>query len=88
MASPFVAGLAAKYWQADSKNDPAIDTRDLLHSEEFVTDIEKNGDDNSSGFGLLHVETQVLPRVLTDVLVKSADNNQPSAGNGLTANNP
>ncbi len=53
MASPFVAGMAAKYWQADAKN-PAQATRDMLHT--LAKDIVKEGDDNASGFGLPQVK--------------------------------
>jgi len=49
MASPFVAGLAAKFWQADDEK-PAAATREYLHS--IATDILPVGDDNGSGFGL------------------------------------
>ncbi|MBI4160728.1 MAG: S8 family peptidase [Candidatus Yanofskybacteria bacterium] len=49
MASPFVAGLAAKYWQSDML-DPLGDTRVLLHS--LTIDLLPYGDDDSSGFGL------------------------------------
>lgn len=49
MASPFVTGLAAKYWQSTA-DDPATATRDLLHS--FAGDLLPFGDDNASGFGL------------------------------------
>jgi subtilisin len=55
MASPFVAGLAAKYWQSDP--DPvkaAQETRDFLHS--LANDIAPVGDDNVSGFGLPQVK--------------------------------
>lgn len=49
MASPFVAGLAAKYWQSTA-DDPMTATRDLLHS--FAGDLLPLGDDDASGFGL------------------------------------
>lgn len=49
MASPHVAGLAAKLWQKDAK-DPASATRDLLH--QFSTDIQPLGDDDASGWGI------------------------------------
>lgn len=49
MASPFVAGLAAKYWQAAAIN-PAQATRGFLH--DLALDLLPVGDDNSSGFGL------------------------------------
>lgn len=53
MASPFVAGLAAKYWQADAL-DPLAATRDFLHS--LATDLLPLGDDDASGFGLPQVK--------------------------------
>ena len=53
MASPFVAGLAAKYWQTDAL-DPLSATRDFVHS--LVTDILPVGDDDASGFGLPQVK--------------------------------
>lgn len=49
MASPHVAGLAAKLWQKDAEN-PALETRNLLRK--FSLDILPSGDDNSSGWGL------------------------------------
>lgn len=49
MASPFVAGLAAKYWQTAAEN-PAQATRSFLHN--LALDLLPVGDDNSSGFGL------------------------------------
>ncbi len=52
MASPFVAGLAAKYWQSAADN-PASATRDLLHS--FANDLPPAGNDDASGFGLPQV---------------------------------
>src|SRR3989338_3989679 len=52
MASPHVAGLAAKLWQKDSL-DPASDTREILHR--LVTDLLPIGDDNNSGFGFPHL---------------------------------
>jgi subtilisin len=53
MASPFIAGLAAKYWQADAL-DPLSATRDFLHS--LATDLLPVGDDDASGFGLPQVK--------------------------------
>jgi subtilisin len=56
MASPFVAGLAAKYWQSSpvlEKVTPAQATRDLLRS--LVLDLLPPGEDNDSGFGLPQV---------------------------------
>jgi subtilisin len=49
MASAFVSGLAAKFWQSDEKN-PANATREFLHS--IATDILPPGQDDMSGFGL------------------------------------
>lgn len=50
MASPFVAGLAAKDWpQSASISDPAGWVRDLLHTKSV--DFLPSGDDNASGFG-------------------------------------
>ena len=53
MASPFVAGLAAKYWQSTAV-DPMTATRDFLHS--LASDLLPDGDDNASGFGLPFVK--------------------------------
>lgn len=53
MASPFVAGLAAKYWQSTA-TDPMTATRDFLHS--LATDLSPTGDDDASGFGLPSVK--------------------------------
>lgn len=52
MATPHVTGLAAKEWFKDSL-DPASDTRDVLHK--LRTDLLPIGDDDVSGFGLLHL---------------------------------
>ena len=49
MASPHVAGLAAKLWQKDAIN-PALETRNLLRK--FSSDLTPVGDDDSSGWGL------------------------------------
>lgn len=49
MASPHVAGLAAKLWQKESA-DPASATRDILHR--FSTDLLPLGDDDDSGWGM------------------------------------
>lgn len=49
MASPFVTGLAAKFWKDDASN-PAGATREFLHS--IAQDLLPAGDDNGSGFGL------------------------------------
>ncbi|MBI2670008.1 MAG: S8 family serine peptidase [Candidatus Yanofskybacteria bacterium] len=53
MASPFVAGLAAKYWQS-AVTDPMTTTRDFLHL--LATDLSPLGDDNASGFGLPQIK--------------------------------
>ncbi len=53
MASPFVAGLAAKYWQSTA-DDSMMATRDFLHS--LATDLFPFGDDDASGFGLPSVK--------------------------------
>lgn len=53
MASPFAAGLAAKYWQATAVN-PAQATRDFLHT--LAKDLPPLGDDDASGFGLPQVK--------------------------------
>lgn len=53
MASPFVAGLAAKYWQVNAL-DPLMATRDFLHS--LATDLLPPGDDDMSGFGLPQIK--------------------------------
>ncbi len=53
MASPFIAGLAAKYWQADAEN-PAETVRAFLRS--LAQDIVPLGEDNTSGFGLPRVK--------------------------------
>ena len=52
MASPFVAGLAAKYWQADAENK-AQATRESLHS--LAVDLLPTGEDDYSGLGLPQV---------------------------------
>ncbi len=52
MASPHVAGLAAKLWQKDAPN-PASATRELLHK--LSADLLPIGDDDSSGFGFPHL---------------------------------
>lgn len=49
MATPHVAGLAAKLWQKDSLT-PAFSTRELLHK--FSRDLLPLGDDSDSGWGL------------------------------------
>lgn len=52
MATPHVAGLAAKEWQT-SALDPDSATRKLLHT--FSEDIMPVGDDEASGFGFPHL---------------------------------
>lgn len=55
MASPHVAGLAAKLWQANVlEGSRAQATRDLLHK--IAKDIWIVGDDNATGFGLPQVK--------------------------------
>lgn len=49
MATPHVAGLAAKLWQ-DSALNPAAATRDILHNHS--TDLLPILDDDASGWGL------------------------------------
>lgn len=51
MASPFIAGLAAKYWQL-SVTDPSQTTRDFLHS----LAPNQRVDNDASGFGLPQVK--------------------------------
>ncbi|MEK7154427.1 MAG: S8 family serine peptidase, partial [Patescibacteria group bacterium] len=53
MASPFVAGLAAKYWQSAAENK-AQTTREFLWK--LVKDILPDGQDNYSGLGLPQVK--------------------------------
>ena len=52
MATPHVAGLAAKLWQKDI-TDPATIVRDALHN--LTADLLPSGDDNDSGFGFPHL---------------------------------
>ena len=52
MATPHVAGLAAKLWQKDAL-DPDSATRDLLHT--FSQDLGPIGDDDASGWGFPHL---------------------------------
>lgn len=52
MASPHVAGLAAKEWQKDALNQASA-TRELLHK--LSADLLPIGDDDSSGFGFPHL---------------------------------
>lgn len=53
MASPFVAGLAAKYWQSAAENK-AQTTRGFLWS--LAKDLPPPDEDNYSGFGLPQVK--------------------------------
>lgn len=57
MASPFVAGLAARYWQMTAE-DPARATRGFLHN--LALDLLPIGDDDGSGFGLLTVPVPIF----------------------------
>ena len=52
MASPHVAGLAAKLWQKDALT-PASAIREILHK--LTTDLLPIGDDDNSGFGFPHL---------------------------------
>src|SRR3989344_982636 len=52
MATPHMAGLAAKLWQKSAK-DPDSATRELLHT--FSQDILLPGDDDASGWGFPHL---------------------------------
>ncbi len=55
MASPHIAGLAAKLWQATVlEGTKAQATRDLLH--QLAKDIWTAGDDDATGFGLPQVK--------------------------------
>jgi len=55
MASPFVAGLAAKYWQSGAENKlGAQTTREFLW--ELANDVSPFGEDNYSGLGLPQVK--------------------------------
>lgn len=55
MASPHIAGLAAKLWQATAlEGAKAQATRDLLH--QLAKDIWTAGDDDATGFGLPQVK--------------------------------
>ena len=55
MASPHIAGLAAKYWQSEAlKGTKAQKTRDLLQA--IAKDIWTLGDDEATGFGLPQVK--------------------------------
>ncbi|HCE49199.1 MAG: Thermostable serine protease [Candidatus Yanofskybacteria bacterium GW2011_GWA2_41_22] len=50
MATPHVAGLAAKLWQADALSNAASATRDILHKHSI--DLLPLLDDDASGWGL------------------------------------
>ncbi|HXK35499.1 MAG TPA: S8 family peptidase [Candidatus Paceibacterota bacterium] len=50
MSTPFVSGLAAKYWAIMGKDKPADLIRETL--QKSALDLLPDGDDNSSGFGL------------------------------------
>ncbi len=53
MATPHVAGLAAKLWQ---RNDPSPDTATrLLLQTNYSHDLAPVGDDDASGFGFPHL---------------------------------
>lgn len=55
MASPHIAGLAAKFWQSIAPEGlRALATRDLLH--QMAKDIWAFGDDDATGFGLPQVK--------------------------------
>ena len=55
MASPHVAGLAAKLWQSAAlEGTKAQATRDLLH--QLAKDIWDLGDDDATGFGLPQIK--------------------------------
>ncbi|MEK7536997.1 MAG: S8 family serine peptidase [Patescibacteria group bacterium] len=55
MASPHIAGLAAKFWQLTAlEGGRASATRDLLH--QMAKDIWSLGDDDATGFGLPQVK--------------------------------
>ncbi|OHB16969.1 MAG: hypothetical protein A2734_00545 [Parcubacteria group bacterium RIFCSPHIGHO2_01_FULL_40_30] len=57
MASPHVAGLAAKFWQEIAlEGTRASATRDILH--QVSKDIWLVGDDNATGFGLPQINNQ------------------------------
>lgn len=53
MATPFISGLAAKYWLVDEEN-PSVATRELMR---YITiDVGLEGEDDATGFGLPQVE--------------------------------
>ncbi len=55
MASPFVAGLAAKLWPNFAlEASPAQAVREFLHKS--ALDIDKPGEDDASGFGFARVQ--------------------------------
>jgi len=54
MATPHVAGLAAKLWQKNA-DDPDSATREFLRSEGFITDLFPPNNDDASGFGFPHI---------------------------------
>lgn len=55
MASPFVAGLAAKYWPLFAlETSPADSLRNFLHLNSL--DLDGLGDDDSTGFGFPRVQ--------------------------------
>lgn len=55
MASPHIAGLAAKFWQSFAlEGQKASATRDLLH--QMAKDIWSFGDDDATGFGLPQIK--------------------------------
>ena len=55
MASPHIAGLAAKFWQSSAlEGTKSLATRDLLH--QMAKDIWALGDDDATGFGLPQVQ--------------------------------
>src|SRR3989344_5161078 len=53
MATPHMAGLAAKLWQKDA-DDPDSATRDILRT--FAKDLGEVGEDNLSGYGFPHLK--------------------------------
>lgn len=62
MASPFVAGLAAKVWQDFLlETDPAKAVREFLNK--IAVDIDLPGEDDSSGFGFPRVQPPVQPQL-------------------------
>ena len=53
MASPHVAGLAAKLWPKTDLLDPALATREII--QKLIADLLPIGDDDDSGFGFPHL---------------------------------